>query len=53
MMPAHGASDGQGSDEKLSLIDIYKVDRTRIDGKKDPAILKAFGSLSFFSFPLL
>ena len=34
-------------------VDIYRVGGTRMKEKKGPAILKAFGSLSFFSFPPL
>ena len=39
--PAHGTSDGQGRDEKLSLLTSTGVGGTRIE-EKDLAILKGF-----------
>ena len=50
--PAHGASDGQNRDMAPSLLTSTVSRGTRME-KKDTAILKAFGYLSFFSFPLL
>ena len=50
MTPAHGSSDEQGPRCGAILVDIYRIGGTRMKEKKDPAILKAFGSLSRSSF---
>ena len=52
MMNAHGASDEQDRDIEPPLIDIYRIDGTRMKEKEGPTALEVFFSLVLLLFLL-